>query len=88
MGNINKTWALILIAIIAISCLSLLAVKPVNAQITPKPSAPQFVLQLTGPQFIQDTTYYLDPSTGQIEPNIGYANNYTYLENNNKKPTI
>jgi hypothetical protein len=79
MRNISRTWALILIGIIAISCLSLLSVKPANAQSTPL-SAPQFTLQLTGPQFIQDTTYYLDPNTGQIEPNIGYSNNYTYLE--------
>jgi hypothetical protein len=79
MGNINRTWALILIGVIAFSCVGLLTVKPTNAQSTTL-SAPQFTLQLTGPQFIQDTTYYLDTNTGEIEPNIGYSNNYTYLE--------
>ena len=80
MGNINRIFALILIGVIATSCFYLLTVKPAGAQTTPKPSMPQFTLQLTGPQFVQNTTYYLDPSTGQIEPNIGYINNYTYLE--------
>ena len=79
MGKIRRTWALILLAIIAFSCLSLLTVKPVNAQTAQVPSAPQFTLKLTGPQFTQNTTYELNPSTGQIEPNIGYTNECTYL---------
>ncbi len=37
MGNTNKTFALLLTIIIAISCLTLLTVKPVNAQSTPSP---------------------------------------------------
>lgn len=79
MGNIRRTWALILIGIIAISCLSLLTFKPANAQTFPVPSGPQFTLKLTGPQFTQNTTYELNPDTGQIEPNIGYTNEYTHL---------
>lgn len=79
MGKTSKTFAVLLTITIATLCLTMLAVKPADAQTTPKPSAPQFTLQLTGPQFVQNTTYYLDPSTGQIEPNIGYINNYTYL---------
>ncbi len=79
MGKINKTFALFLTIIVAMSCLTLLTLKPINAQSTPTPSAPQFTLQLAGPQFILNTTYSLNPNTGQIEPNIGYTNKYTSL---------
>jgi hypothetical protein len=42
----NKSLALILIGIIAISCVSLLAAKPVTAQTIPKPSVPEFTLKI------------------------------------------
>ena len=41
MGNIDRTIALVLIGIIAISCLSLLTVKPLNAQST---AIPEFTI--------------------------------------------
>jgi hypothetical protein len=79
MSRIYKTFALLLTLIMVMSSLTLLTVKPANAQIIPKPSVPQFTLQLVGPPFIQNTTYSLNPDTGQIEPNIGYTNKYSYL---------
>jgi len=65
MGNINRTWALILIGIIAIS--SLLTVQSANAQTTPKPSVPEFTLN-----YINSSYYaplrdgYVNNSTIQI----------------------
>jgi hypothetical protein len=47
MGNINKTFALILTLIITLSCLILLSVKPVTAQAIPKPSVPEFTVKFT-----------------------------------------
>lgn len=79
MGNIKRTGALILIIVIAVSCLSILSFKPAYAQTAPIPSAPQFTLKLTGPQITQNTSYELNSKTGQIEPSIGYTNEYTYL---------
>lgn len=46
MGNISKIFALFLTLIIAMSCLTLLTVKPVLAQSIPTPSVPQFTIQL------------------------------------------
>lgn len=61
MGNTNKTYALILTLIIAMSCLTLLTVKPVNAQSLPKPSVPEFTAEFI-PNYINTTT--TDPYTG------------------------
>jgi hypothetical protein len=46
MGKTNKTLAIFLTLIIAMSCLTLLIVKPANAQSIPKPSVPEFTLQV------------------------------------------
>jgi hypothetical protein len=53
MGNINRTIALILIGIIAISCLSLLTVKPTNAQSSNQ--APAIAWQQTYGDFYNGT---------------------------------
>ena len=47
MGRISKGWALSLILVMAISSLTLLAVKPANAQNIPTPSVPEFTIELT-----------------------------------------
>jgi hypothetical protein len=44
MGRISKTFALFLILVITMSCLTLLTVKPASAQTVAKPSIPQFTL--------------------------------------------
>jgi hypothetical protein len=59
-------------------------VKPVLAQSTPTPSVPEFTLKLVGPPYLQNTTYSLDPNTGQIVAKIGYTNPYSALEINVK----
>ncbi len=79
MGKIGKTFEIFLTLIIAMSCLTLLTVKPVNAQSIPAPSVPQFTMQLVGPPFTFNTTYSLDPNSGKIVANIGYTNPYSYV---------
>jgi hypothetical protein len=49
------------------------------AQTTLKPSVPEFTIELVGPPFYVNTTYSLDPSTGQIVAKIGYTNEYSYV---------
>jgi hypothetical protein len=88
MDIINKTFAVFLTLIIAMSCLVLMF-KSVNAQTTtptpspipiPVPSIPEFAVQLVGSPYVVNTTYHLDENTGQIVPQIGYSNQYSYLE--------
>jgi hypothetical protein len=73
----SKRPALLLIAILAVS--SLIMVESAFAQSAPKPSVPEFTLELVGPPFYVNTTYSLDPSTGQIVAKIGYTNEYSYV---------
>jgi Predicted solute binding protein len=66
MGNIRRIWALILIAVIALSCLTLLTVKPANSQTTTKPSAPEFTLRYV------DNSYDVPPTaTSTTDPYTG-----------------
>ena len=67
MGKIPKTSALILTLIIAISCLTLLTVKPANAQTIPKPSVPEFTLKFVDHSYDvpPTTTTTTDPYTGK-----------------------
>jgi hypothetical protein len=58
---------------------SLIMVESAFAQSAPKPSVPEFTLELVGPPFYVNTTYSLDPSTGQIVAKIGYTNEYSYV---------
>ena len=48
----------------------------------PKPSVPEFTLELVGPPYYVNTTYSLDPNTGQIVAKIGYTNPYSALKIN------
>jgi hypothetical protein len=57
MGNISRTWALILIGLIAFSCLTLLTAKPATAQTASKPSVPEFTLRYV------DHSYDVPPTT-------------------------
>ncbi len=79
MGRIKKTFALILTLIIAISFLALLIVKHANAQSIPIPSVPEFTASLVGPSYVVNTTYSLDQDTGEIVPQLGYTNPYSFL---------
>ena len=46
MDSITKSFALILIGIMAISCISLLTVKSASAQTIPRPSVPEFTAKV------------------------------------------
>jgi hypothetical protein len=43
----------------------------------PKPSVPQFTISLEGPSFLSNTTYRLDPNSGQVVADLGFTNQYT-----------
>ena len=64
MGKIGKTFAIFLTLIIAMSCLTLLTVKPVNAQAIPKPSVPEFTGKFVNASYSVTTT---NPYTGANE---------------------
>lgn len=57
MGKIGKTFTLLLTLIIAMSCLTLLNVNPANAQTIPKPSVPEFTVE------VRDSSYDVPPTT-------------------------
>ena len=67
MGKIGKTFALLLTLIIATSCLTILMVKPANAQTIPKPSVPEFTLKYVDNSYDVPLTYTYstDPYTGK-----------------------
>ena len=71
MGKIGKTFALILTLIIAMSCVTLLTVKPVNAQSIPTPSVPQFTVQYVVYTSYIAPTYTINPYTGQNQTLTG-----------------
>ena len=79
MGSVKKKSILLLIVIFAVSCLVVVE-RSIGADSIPKPSVPEFTVQLTGPSYIVNTTYYLDENTGKIVPQIGFTNQYSYLE--------
>ena len=64
-SGINKTYALILVVILATS--SLLMVKPSDAQTIPKPSVPEFTVSLTDRSYTSPPTVYskTDPYTNK-----------------------
>ena len=84
----NKIHALLLILTLAAS--SFFMIKPIDAQTPlpsyipepsyPIPSIPEFNVELTGPSFTQPTTYILNESTGQIEAQIGFTNEYSSVQ--------
>ena len=65
---------------VMLSLVSLMLVESATAQSIPKPSIPTFTIQLLGPQYANPTTYHLDQTSGQIVADIGYTNEYSYLE--------
>ena len=57
MGRIGKTFALFLTLIIAMSCLTLLTIKPANAQSMTKPSIPKFALLFVNSSYSQGNDF-------------------------------
>ena len=76
MGN-AKSFALILMGIIVISSVSLLAVKPTNAQTIPIPSAPQFTVRAVN---VSSTNNYLIEISIKSQPNAYSYNGSLYQE--------
>lgn len=82
MGRIGKTFALFLTFIFAVSCLTLLTVKPVEAQTgVTQPTVPGFdVVLRTFPDNIPPT-YGVDPSTGKaVMTKAGYHEEYVWVD--------
>lgn len=67
MGKICKTIALFLILIFAMSSLTLLTVKPANAQTIPTPSIPEFTIKFVNSSYTQTTT---NSYTGQSQTQL------------------
>ena len=67
MGKFSKNLASILILIVAISSLTILVVKPTNAQSIPKPSVPEFILKYVDYSYDIPPTYGTNPYNGQTE---------------------
>ena len=67
MGKIRKTFALILTPIIAMSCLTLLIVKPTSAQTIPTPTIPQFTIKFVNASYTSTTT---NSYTGQSQTQL------------------
>jgi hypothetical protein len=59
MGSVNKSFALLVIVLLAVSSLSLLIVKPAFAQTIPTPSVPEFTVKFMGTFSIPLTGYSL-----------------------------
>ena len=71
MGKIGKTFAIFLTIIIVLSCLTLLTVKPVNAQTIPKPSVPEFTVILIDSSYDIPPSSTVNPYNGQITTEAG-----------------
>jgi hypothetical protein len=85
MTCLGRVFSILLVTLLALSGLiiveSAFAQTPTPSPIPiPKPSVPEFTIQLDGPQYVNPTTYHLDQSTGQIVADIGFTNEYSYVE--------
>ena len=96
MGNISKSFSLLLVLILAGSSLSLLMVKPACAQSVPVPTVPQFTLKFTDRSYdvAPTTTATTDPYNGKTTTTAisGYhVRNFTIdltIKNQPFPPTI
>lgn len=73
----SKCLVPLLIATLTLSSLTM--AKSVFAQSIPIPSVPEFTANLVGPPYVVNTTYSLDQDTGEIVPELGYTNQYSFL---------
>jgi len=74
MDSISKGFALILIGIMAISCMSILTVESVSAQTIPRPSVPEFTSRLTASSL--EVTIKNQPLTGIDDINVSNPDLY------------
>jgi hypothetical protein len=67
MGKISETFALLLTLMVVTSCLTLLIGQPANAQTIPKPSVPEFTIQIISHPYDVAPTSTIDPYTGKTK---------------------
>jgi hypothetical protein len=66
MGSISKSFALVLILVMAVTSLSLMMIKPAYAQTSASaPSVPTFTVKFIDASYSVPTTYGVDPYTGK-----------------------
>ena len=70
MRNLNRAFTLLLIGVIAFSCLSILTVKPASAQ---KPATPTFTVSIDNSTYTTPATITTDPYTGANVTNAGHT---------------
>jgi hypothetical protein len=70
--GISKPKLATILLIIALTASSLIMVEFASAQSIPKPSVPQFSIQVVDYSYDTPTTYYTDPYTGKQGKNLGY----------------
>lgn len=69
----------LLLSTLAVAVHYVTAQTPTDINDTSKPYIPEFTLELVNPPYYVNTTYSLDPNTGQIVAKIGYTNEYSYV---------
>lgn len=70
MGNISKLFCILLVVIFTAS--SLVMTESANAQSVPKPSVPEFTVQINDRSYDVPTSYSIDQFTGEIITHEGY----------------
>jgi hypothetical protein len=71
MGRTNKTYTLILTLTVAVSCLTVLAAKPADAQTIPKPLVPDFTITLIDSSYDVPPTSSANPYNGEVTTEEG-----------------
>ncbi len=82
MGRISKAFAFFLTLIIAMSCLTLLVVKPTYAQ-SNVPSVPNFIISYIDSSYYSSPAYTPNPFTGTTP-----ATSFNFYENKSIALTI
>jgi hypothetical protein len=87
MGKISKKSALFLTLTIVLSCLTILTVKPADAQSIPKPTVPEFTLKYIDRSFVEPVAYSTatDPFTGK---QVTTSSGGSYIEKKTVDVTI
>lgn len=66
MRNMQRTLSLLLIAVLAVSSMSVMIAKPAGAQSMPTASVPEFTVQIVSNPYLVPQTNVTDPYTGQV----------------------
>ena len=83
LTSISKSFVLILIGIIAISCVSLLTIKSASAQTTPRPSVPEFTANIADTNLeVKIKNQPLTPFENGSSPGLYYM--FRFKDNNTR----